>query len=46
MKAMGAPLLHAIGIEAFYSFIKENLHWTLNCFKNKEVLMFTVFIAV
>ena len=28
VKALGAPLLHATGIEALYSFIKENLDWT------------------
>ena len=28
VKASGGPLLHAIGIEALYSFFKENLCWT------------------
>lgn len=28
VKALGAPLLRATGIEALYSFIKENLDWT------------------
>lgn len=28
VKALGAPLLRATGIEALYTFIKENLYWT------------------
>lgn len=36
MKALGAPLLHATGIETLYSFIKENLHWTSKLFQKQR----------
>lgn len=38
MKALGAPLLCATGIEALYSFIKENLYWTSKLLKKQRSL--------